>query len=88
MDLPWRVRYRHRSGLYFVMVRIAACLSAGHDVDARDTSRLRAFARQLRADGLVIHYEPRTLQGWWLVPRREGIDLDLIREPGRSRVLT
>ncbi|GHJ56363.1 hypothetical protein Nm8I071_56700 [Nonomuraea sp. TT08I-71] len=27
-------------------------------------------------DGRVLHYDPETEDGWFNVPRREGVDLD------------
>lgn len=45
---------------------------------------LNAWLAGLERDGTVIHYDPDTPEGWWYVPRREGIDTDLIRVPERK----
>jgi len=37
--------------------------------------------RELAGRGLVVHYDADTEQGVCYVPRRPGVDLDLIREP-------
>jgi hypothetical protein len=42
---------------------------------------LDAWLSGLERDGVVVHYDPDTIEGWWYVPRRDGIDLDLIYEP-------
>jgi hypothetical protein len=44
-------------------------------------SRLEPWLEKLRQAGAVVHYEADTKQGFFYVPRRPGIDLDLIREP-------
>jgi hypothetical protein len=37
----------------------------------------------MEEDGTVLHYDPDTEQGWFYVPKRDGIDTDLIRKPER-----
>jgi len=79
--IPWEVKEEHRWGYPLAMLRVEGRRRAGFALRTSDAERLESFKTRLYHDQLVIHYEPRTGQGWWLVPRREGVDLDLIREP-------
>ena len=79
--VPWAVKAEHRWARPLAMLRIESRRRAGFDVPGEDLDRLSRFRSELAQRNLVVHYEPRTGQGWWLVPRRRGIDADLIREP-------
>lgn len=83
--IPWRVKAEH-SILYPVKVlRWEARRRAGLDLAPTDASRLEAYKAKLDAAfdgrGGVIHYDPDTEQGWFVVERRPGIDVDMIRNP-------
>lgn len=82
--IPWEVKYEHRWAYPLAMLRVEARKRDGFELRASDAERLETFKRRLIEDGLVVHYDPDTEQGWWLVPRRPGIDKDLIREPDRK----
>jgi len=45
---------------------------------------LNVWLSGLERDGVVVHYDPETPQGWSYVLPREGIDKDLIRQPERQ----
>lgn len=83
--IPWRVRVEH-SHLYLAkLLRWEARLRAELPVEERHQQELERYKARLAAAfdgrGGVIHYDPKTPEGWWVVERRPGIDLDLIREP-------
>ncbi|MFE0530220.1 hypothetical protein ACFW0V_21760 [Micromonospora parva] len=86
--IPWAVRPEHRCHHVLQMLRTEARHRGGQPVAPDRLRKLRYWLDNLAAQDAVVHYEPETSQGWWLVPRRPGVDADLIREPGvvtRSR---
>lgn len=78
---PWELRPEHRSMYPASMLRYEARLRAGDKLDPKWARWLENWKEGLERDNLVVHYDPDTEQGFWLVPRREGVDMDLIREP-------
>ena len=81
--IPWEIRPEHRQAYPLWALRAEARLRSGLPMKLSALERLAAWKDRMYADGLVIHYDPATEQGWWLLPRRPGIDAGLIREPGR-----
>ncbi|MBT2544519.1 hypothetical protein J7E99_28425 [Streptomyces sp. ISL-44] len=94
--LPWRMKEEHRHQYPPIMLRIEArlreeeaALGRGEEprrpVSDRDKKRLDSWKKGLKADGqdLVVHYDPDTEEGFFLVPRRPE-DSDLIRNPPRK----
>ena len=79
--IPWEIKKEHRFGYPLWALRAEGRMRSGLSVSKGTLDRLTSFKDKLFANGDVIHYEPDTEQGWWLVPRRPGIDLDMIREP-------
>lgn len=83
--IPWRVKVEH-AWLYIPkLLRWESRLRAGLPVSDRDRQRLDEFKAKLDAAfdgrGGVVHYDPETQEGWWVVERRPGIDTDMIRNP-------
>lgn len=81
--IPWKVEAQHRYAYPILMLRKEARRRAGFDLSPKEVDEVEGFIRSLERDGAVIHYDPETKEGWFRVPRREGTDMDLIREPGR-----
>jgi len=79
--IPWHVKPEHMADYYVRMLRAEARHRAGREVNEADAERLERFRARLLEDDLVVHYDPDLEEGFVLVPRRQGIDLDLIREP-------
>lgn len=77
---PWAVRGEHRWCYAMTMLRMEGLRRAGAELTARDTERLEVWIANLREGDLVVHYEPDTDHGFVHVPRRPGVDADLIRE--------
>jgi hypothetical protein len=49
------------------------------ELNERAQRRVDAFLQRLKDQDAVVHYEPESAQGFWLVPRRHGVDTDIIR---------
>lgn len=84
--IPWAVKTEHRWDSLLANLRVEARLRAGEKVE--DLSyplrvRWEAFRRELEETNSVVHYDPDTEQGFFLVPREEGDD-DIIRRPRRQ----
>src|SRR5690606_17474538 len=79
--LPWRIRSEHLRRFDAVMLRAEAKVRAGRTIPERERRKLERWKARLAEAGAVVHYDPDTEQGFFWVPRRPGIDLDLIREP-------
>lgn len=82
--IPWAVNEEHRHSHAVSMLRAEARRRAGRQLTPLMEDMLDTWLRGLERDGNVVHYDPDTEEGWWYVPRRDGIDLDLIREPDRK----
>lgn len=85
--IPWDVKKEHRWNRYLVMLRVEARRRQGLPLRERDQRELEHFLEDLKETGGVIHYDPETEQGFFVVPRSER-DTDLIREPMRTGVRT
>lgn len=81
--VPWAVKEEHRHGNAIGLLRAEARRRAGKPLTPATAETLEVWLSGLAQDGTVVHYDPDTAEGWWYVPRREGIDEDLIREPVR-----
>ncbi|HLL67543.1 MAG TPA: hypothetical protein VK453_17795 [Micromonosporaceae bacterium] len=79
--VPWNVRERHRWAYPVIMLRAEARRRGGVDLSADDLAKLEAWLKRMKEDDTVLHYDPDTEEGWCYVPRRVGIDVDLIRVP-------
>lgn len=81
--IPWYVKPEHRHSHAVGMLRAEARRRAGKQLTPHMEEMLNAWLWGLANDGTVVHYDPDTKEGWWYVPRRQGVDKDLIREPKR-----
>lgn len=79
--MPWTVKEEHRWEYPAVMLRVEGRRREGRTLRDVDAKRLESWKATLLDNGLVVHYDPSTEEGWFYVPAREGIDTDLIREP-------
>jgi hypothetical protein len=79
--LPWTVKREHNSLYIAKMLRAEARRRAGGKLEGLALKRLENFLRRLEEENAVVHYEPATAEGFWLVTRREGVDTDIIRVP-------
>lgn len=85
--IPWDVRVEHRWNRSLVLLRVEARRRAGLPLRDRDVKELESWLEELkRVDG-VVHYDPDTEEGFFIVPRGER-DKDLIHEPESSGART
>ena len=80
--IPWVVRSEHYAALPMRMFHTKTRQAHRLPVNPEMLQRLAEWEALLKAQNLVVHYEPNTDQGFFYVPAREGIDNGLIREPG------
>jgi len=81
--IPWAVNREHRYHHTLHMLRTVGRLRAGEPTPEARRKKAKAWLRNLEEQDAVVHYDPDTEEGWWLVPRRHGIDTDIIRKPDR-----
>jgi len=79
--IPWRLRPEHMWTHWARMLRAASREGAGRPLTKTDARALTAFRKMLDDHDAVVYYDRDTTRGWWLLPRRAGVDLGLIREP-------
>jgi hypothetical protein len=82
--IPWAVKPEHRHSHAVSMLRAEARRRAGKTLTSHMEDMLNVWIDGLNRDGTVVHYDPDTDAGWWYVPRRKGVDTDLIRVPERK----
>lgn len=81
--IPWQVEAEHRHAWPIMMLRREARRRSGKQLTEQSERELDAWLHGLQENNAVVHYEPKTEQGWFYVPRRKGIDNDIIRRPNR-----
>lgn len=79
--IPWSVPPQHRTRLAYALLTQEARLRAGESITPNFQKRLESWKQKLAAKDLVVHYEPEVPPYFHLVPRRKGIDKDLVRVP-------
>lgn len=82
--MPWRLRPEHRQMEPARVIRLRARLDRGETIPAEEQARLDKAVEYLDSVGGVFHYDPDTLEGWFVVPRRPGVDTGLVRVPDRG----
>lgn len=82
--IPWQVDAQHRHAHAAAMLRAEGRRRAGKPLTTRAADSLGVWRDCLASEGTVVHYDRASASGWSYVPRRLGIDLDLIREPRGS----
>lgn len=82
--IPWRVRVDHNRHHFLNMLRLEGRSQAGVRLSEHDRRQLESFKRRLEESNAVVAYIRDTDEGWFLVHRRPGVDLGMIREPDRK----
>lgn len=84
--LPWKMKTEHANLAIPRMLRLAERIRTGQDEGMPEYLRAQGegFAKRLEEMDAVIHYDPDVPPYWFRVPRRDGIDTGLIREPDAS----
>lgn len=81
--IPWAIKFEHRYSYPILMLRKEARRRAGLTIPVGAEHEVDAWIAGMAARGTVLHYDPDSEKGWAYVPRRDGIDKDLISEPAR-----
>lgn len=85
LDLvPWKVEARHRYKHALAMLRAEGRRRAGAPLSPIQQARLDSWLTFMRDQDCVVHYDPQTDQAFFYVPRRPGVDTDLVRVPDRK----
>ena len=86
--IPWAIKDEHQWHRHLVMLRLEARRRRFGTETMRDgdVRELATFRDQLKADNLVIDYDPHTEAGFLLVPR-ESSDIDIVRQPTEAAQL-
>lgn len=79
--IPWRLRPEHAQSKPARVIRWHARVERGEPLTEEERARYEKALKLLRERDVVFHYDRDTEQGWFLVPRREGIDNGVVREP-------
>lgn len=81
--VPWDVRGEHRWSYALLMLGLEERRRAGGDASLteRDRARLEAWLDWMRARDVVLDYDPTSEAGLRCVPRRPGLDFDILRDP-------
>lgn len=81
-SIPWgRISSDHNHCYQITMLRIEARLRRGETVREVDRERFQRWRQELTKKGVVVHYDYNTVEGFWYVPARPGIDTGLVRRP-------
>lgn len=79
--IPWKVRREHQQKWTHTLLRNENRRRNGLPVNEAALTELERWKIGLEKAGAVVDYRRDTEEGYFLVPRREGIDTDLIRVP-------
>jgi hypothetical protein len=82
--IPWKVEERHGYKHALAMLRAEGRRRAGQPISVHSVARLESWLKFLAEENAVVHYDPDTEEGFFYVPRRPGIDTDIIRVPEHS----
>lgn len=82
--LPWKMDDAHRWLFPAQMLRAEARRRAGKTLRPDEEKRVDNFIKRLKDEGLVVHYDIDTKEGFFYVPARPGVDTDLIRQPAQK----
>lgn len=78
--IPWAVNVEHRWLYPLSMLRLEARKREGRDLSELEEQRLESWKKMLQEEGVVVHYDPATEEGFFYVPPAKGDD-DLIHKP-------
>lgn len=82
--IPWKVEDRHRYKHTLAMLRAEGRRRAGAPLSDIQKTRLESWLAFMKEEDAVVHYDPETEEGFFYVPRRPGVDIDLVRQPAHS----
>ena len=80
---PREVVPRHEHHDYKALLHLEARRRSGDGLSPDETERLEHWINEVHSLNAVVHYDPETLSGFFLLPRLAGDD-DLIHRPERT----
>lgn len=80
-SIPWKLRQEHTATEPARAIRWHARREAGLPLSPTEERRLDRVVDHLAEVGGVLHYDPNLPDGWVIVPRREGVDTGIVRDP-------
>lgn len=81
--IPWIIAPAHRTAYDLNLLRMEARRREGRKLRNGDMGRLNKWLEWMADEGVVVHYDADTVEGFYYIPRRPGIDTDIIRRPER-----
>lgn len=84
--IPWNVRREHQRKWTHTQLRNENRRRNGLPVNEASLTELERWKLALEKAGAVVDYRRDTEEGYFLVPRRDGVDTDLIRTPDEALV--
>ena len=66
------------------VIRQKARMDRGEEIPEEERHRVERAIAHLDSVGGVFHYDPNTFEGWFVVPRRPGVDTGIVRVPERG----
>lgn len=79
--IPWRVKSVHSMNRHVRHLRWLSRRRRGLGLSDEESRRLDAWLQKLETSNAVVHYDPDTPQGFWLVHREPSDGDDPIRRP-------
>lgn len=81
--LPWKLNEEHRMATIARKLRLEQRRREGGKLSDYELEWVQAFINDLEQRDAVVHYNPKTAKGFWLVARDPERDApgDLIRRP-------
>lgn len=80
--LPWdRIAVEHNGHYAAQMLRAGARIEAGEEVSESLKQRYESWRKRLESEDACIHYDISTVDGFFYVRRRPGVDTGIIRLP-------
>lgn len=79
--IPWNVRREHQRKWMHTLLRNENRRRNGLPVNGAALTELERWKIALQKADAVVEYRRDTEEGYFLVPRRNGVDTDLIRVP-------
>ena len=73
---------RHQHHYYRAMLHLEARRRSGDSLNPEETARLDQWLNEVHSLSAVVHYDPETLDGYFLVPRLAGDD-DIVHRAER-----
>lgn len=73
--LPWALPLKHQMAWEARMLRLEGRRRHGLPMTDRETKNLTTWLTHLKENNAVVAYNPKSEQGFFLVPKREGEDL-------------